>query len=334
MLKIKIKKQSTGLAHFARKSAFQFSRAGHVRSDSVPRLSFRQDGQVDFRTNYIQTSKLREYISWQRLFASATLCLLIILSAAQSLSAQNVTSGYDSDQPIQRGMIVRLKKDDATKVEPVNKENAEHIHGVVVSANDAPLSIAVDGQKVFVSKTGRYDVLVSSQNGAISQGDYIAVSAFAGIGMRAGDTEPYIIGRALANFNDSTDVVSTSQVKDSTGANRDIKIGRISLDIGVAKNPLLKGSKADLPEFLQKAATTVAGKPVNAVRVYIGILILAITTVVAGSLLYGGVRSALISIGRNPLSRKSIIRSMFQVIITGLIVFITGVFGVYLILRL
>lgn len=278
--------------------------------------------------------KIRQYLPWQRLLALTGLCLLVSASLQHPLSAQAVTSGYNADQAIQRGMIVRLKKDDTTKVEPVKRDDAEHMHGIVVSANDAPLSIAIDGQKVFVATNGRFDVIVSTQNGSVAQGDFISVSALAGIGMRTSDKEPYVIGRALGTFDGSKDVISTSQVKDSAGATHEVKIGRVSVDVGLAKNPLLKGTEANLPEFLKKAAETVAGKQVNPVRVYIGVLVFGVTTVIAGTLLYGGIRSGVISIGRNPLSRKSIVRTMFQVIITGLIVFITGVFGVYLILRL
>lgn len=279
-------------------------------------------------------TKIKQYVSLHRLLAFACLCFLVMLSLHHPLDAQAVTEGYNADQSLQRGMIVRLKKDDATKVEPVNTDGAEHTHGVVVHANDAPLTVATDGQEVFVATTGRYAVLVSTQNESIAAGDYIAVSALSGIGMKAGTREPYVIGRALAGFDGTKDVISTSEVKDSAGATHKVNIGRVELDIGVAKNPLLKATEPNLPDALRRAAETIAGKPVNAVRVYIGVLIFCITTIVAGSLLYGGVRSALISIGRNPLSKKSIIRGMFQVVITGLIVFITGVFGVYLILRL
>ena len=257
-----------------------------------------------------------------------------MISLSHPLGAQAVTEGYNTDTAVQRGMIVRLKKDDATKVEPVSSDDAEHMHGIVVSASDAPVTISSDGQKVFVATAGHYDVIISTQNGPIVSGDYVAVSALGGIGMKAGTKEPYVIGRALGGFDGNKDVISTSEVKDSGGTAHKVGIGRVSLDIGIAKNPLLKANEPNLPSVLQKAAETVAGKPVNAVRVYVGILIFGITTTVAASLLYGGVRSALISIGRNPLSRKSIVRSMIQVIITGLIVFITGVFGVYLILRL
>lgn len=259
---------------------------------------------------------------------------MIILSMHPSLYSQAVSEGYDTDKPIQRGMIIRVKKDDGTKVEPVSTEDSEFMHGVVVNANDAPVTLAIDGQKVFISTGGRYEVLVSTQNGKPKAGDYIAVSAISGIGMKAGSTERFVIGRALKDFDSSKDIVSSSEVKDSTGATRKVDIGRIQVDVGVAKNPLLQATEPNLPKALKRVAENIAGKPVDAVRVYLSILVFGITTVVAASLLYGGVKSALISIGRNPLSKKSIIRGMLQVIITGLTVFITGVFGVYLILRL
>lgn len=273
-------------------------------------------------------------ISWQRLIALVCLFVLIFLSSHHHIDAQAVTEGYNADKALERGLIVGLKKNDSTKVESINSDAAEHILGVIVGINDAPVTISADGQRVFVATNGHYDVLVGTQNGAIESGDYIAISAYSGIGMKAGSKEPYVIGRALSGFDGKKDVISNSEVKDTAGATHKVAIGRVSADVGVAKNPLLKATEPDLPSALRKAAQTIAGKPVDAVRVYLGIVVFAITTLAAGSLLYGGVRSALISVGRNPLSRKSIIRGMFQVVITGLIVFITGVFGVYLILRL
>ncbi len=277
---------------------------------------------------------MKQYLTWQRLLALTGLGVLIAMSLSHSLSAQAVTEGYNADSVLQRGMIVAIKKDDNTKVEPVSGDKADQMHGVIVNANDAPVTLSNDGQRVFVATTGHYDVLVSTQMGTVASGDFITVSAIAGIGMKAGTADQYIIGRAIGNFDGSKDVVSTTQLKDSDGATKQVSIGRVSVDIGVAKNPLLKASEPNVPQFLQKAAAAIAGKPVNAVRIYLGILIFLITTIIAASLLYGGVRSALISIGRNPLSKKTIIRGMIQVIITGMIVFLIGVFGVYLILRL
>lgn len=280
-------------------------------------------------------TKIRPLITWQRFLAFVALGFLVAFSLSHPLlNAQAVSEGYSSDQPLQRGMIIRLKQDDATKIEPVGADASEHMHGVVVAANDAPVTLAKDGQKVFVATSGKFDVLVSNQNGSLSPGDYVAVSALAGIGMKGGTKEPFIIGRTLASFDGTKNVISTLDIKDSAGVNHSVSIGRVQVDVGFAKNPLLKATEPNVPQILRKASEAIAGKPVNAVRVYIGLTVFIITTIVASSLLYGGVRSAIISIGRNPLSRKSIIRGMLQVIIVGLTVFITGVFGVYLILRL
>lgn len=279
-------------------------------------------------------TKIKTYLSWQRVVALFGLGLLVGLSLTSPLGAQAVTEGFNADASLQRGMIIRIKKEDPTKIEAVTSETQDQMHGIVVNSNDAPVTISDDGQRFFVATTGQYDTLVSNQNGTINAGDYITISALSGVGMKAGTREQFIIGRALGSFDGEKDVVSTSELSSSTGEKQNVSIGRVQVSIGVARNPHLKGEDPNVPEFLRKTTEAIAGKPVDAIRIYIGILVFGITTFVASSLLYGGVRSGIISIGRNPLSKKSIVRGMLQVVITGLIVFVSGIFGVYLILRL
>ena len=227
-----------------------------------------------------------------------------------------------------------LKIDDAKKVEPTSFDNDERMHGVVVSANDAPFTLSTDEEKTFVATKGRFEVFVSNENGTVQAGDFITISRVAGIGMKAGEREPYIIGKAISGFDGETGVLSTTEVDDN-GTVKKVAIGRIQVDIGVSGNPLLKPTKANLPGFLERTAETIAGKsPVNPIRVYISMVILFVAASVSGILLYSGVRSALISIGRNPLSKKSITRSLLQVIMTSIIILLLGVFGVYLLLRI
>ncbi|HSX24143.1 MAG TPA: hypothetical protein VLE74_03525 [Candidatus Saccharimonadales bacterium] len=278
-------------------------------------------------------TKIRQYISWQRILAFVGLCFLVVASLYHPLHAQTISQGYGSDEQLQRGMIVRLKNGDATKIAAVSNNDAAYMYGVVISANDAPVTLSADNQKTFVATSGRYEVLVSNQNGAIRSGDFIAVSALAGIGMKAGETDTYVAGRALAGFDGNKDTTSTANIS-SGGSNRQVSLGRVAVEISIAKNPLLKTSNSNVPNFLQSAGESIAGKPVNAARIYVGLLLFVITTVLSSTLLYGGVRSAITAIGRNPLSRKSIVGGMVQVTVTGLIIFITGVFGVYLIIRL
>lgn len=272
--------------------------------------------------------------TFQRIVAISLLSALAVVSVQYPIFAQAFTQGYGADIKMQRGQMVRLKDGDSSKVDVVTQESADKLHGVVVDANDAPVTLSSEGKKVFVATAGRYDVLVSTQNGKIRAGDYIATSAVDGIGMKAGSKEPFIIGRAMGDFDGSSNAIGDTTIKDSKGAERKITIGRVPADIQVAGNPLLKAEEPNVPELLRKVSEAIAGKPVNAVRVYVGLFVFIVATFVAGTLMYGGVRSAIISIGRNPLGKKSIIRGMFQVIITGLIVFISGLFGVYLLLRI
>ncbi len=111
-------------------------------------------------------------------------------------------------------------------------------------------------------------------------------------------------------------------------------IGQVPVAIDIGRNPLLQTTVANLPGFLQRASQSIANKPVNSIRVYLSLVVLAISALIAGSLLYGGVRSGVAAIGRNPLSKRSIVRSLVQVTLTSLIIFIIGLFAVYLLLKL
>ncbi len=272
--------------------------------------------------------KIRSYLSFHRLAAMTALVVLILLSVSRFLAAQAVTQGYSAEGQLQRGMLIRIKESDTTKVEAVSIDSSDKLHGVIVDANDAPVTLSAEGQKVFVATVGKYDVLVSDQNGPIKAGEYIAVSSLGGIGMRVSDSQPVVVGKALEEFDGKAGVISTAKVGDQT-----VNIGQIMTDIVVARNPLQK-PVSNLPEFLRRTAENIAGKPVNTPRVYLSLVIFIVSSLVSTSLLYSGVRSGIISVGRNPLSKKSIIRSMMQVIIVGLTIFVTGIFGVYLLLRL
>jgi len=250
-------------------------------------------------------------------------------------SAQSVTQGYKSDTLLQNGMIVGLDPKDVTKVEPINSAQYNLLHGVVVNPSSSIILVGNNSTNVYVSTSGRVSVMVNDQNGNINPGDYVALSSVSGIGDKAIVTDPLVLGKSVSAFNatDSAQQIGTVTVKDSTGKTSSLHIGYVTIDIAIGKNPLIVTDNS-LPSVLSRASNLVAGKIVSPVRVYVSILILAITAFVSGSLIYGGVRSSMISIGRNPLSKKVITRSLTQVVIVSLLVFMSGVFGVYLLLKL
>ncbi len=250
-------------------------------------------------------------------------------------SAQSVTQGYKSDTLLQNGMIVGLDPRDVTKVEPINSGQYNLLHGVVVNPSSSIILVGNNSTNVYVSTSGRVSVMVNDQNGNINPGDYVALSSVSGIGDKAIVTDPLVLGKSVSAFNatDSAQQIGTVTVKDSTGQTSSLHIGYVTIDIAIGKNPLIVTDNS-LPSVLSRASNLVAGKMVSPVRVYVSILVLAITAFVSGSLIYGGVRSSMISIGRNPLSKKVITRSLTQVVIVSLLVFLSGVFGVYLLLKL
>jgi hypothetical protein len=278
--------------------------------------------------------KIKEKLSLKRILSAVGLLSLFFLAQLGSVSAQTITQGYASDETIQRATIVSLVLDNAKKVEPTTLDNDERLHGVVVSQNDAPFTLSSEDEKTFVATKGRFEAFISNEGGTVQSGDYISISRVGGIGKKAGDRDQYIIGKAVSGFDGETGVLSTTEIDDN-GTPKKVTIGRVQVDIGVSANPILKPTRANLPGFLERAAETIAGKsPINPLRIYISMIILFTAATVAGILLYSGVRSSLISIGRNPLSKKSITRSLLQVIMTSIIILLLGIFGVYLLLRI
>jgi hypothetical protein len=69
------------------------------------------------------------------------------------------------------------------------------------------------------------------------------------------------------------------------------------------------------------------------IRVYIALLIFLVSLVATVVVLWSGVRSSMISLGRNPLSRHAIFSGMYKVVFTGIGVFVIGLAGVYLLLK-
>lgn len=278
------------------------------------------------------SQKIKHLLTLKRIASTSALVLLIFGSISGYVLAQTVTQGYSTDQPLQKGMVVGITEDDPNKVEAINIDEADKSLGVVVNSTDSPITISEENQQVFVATVGRYEMLVSDQQGPINVSDYVSLSSLDGIGMLATFEQGDVLGRAITGFNGSDNVVGTSTLKDTAGNEKTVNIGKIEVDIALAKNPLAK-SAAVTPEWLGTIGQAIAGKNLSPARIYIGTAIFLIGAFIAGAILYSGIRSSIISIGRNPLSKKSILRGLLQVVFTSLIVFIISVGGVYLILR-
>lgn len=272
---------------------------------------------------------------FQRFLLVAGLVLFVICSIGVA-RAQNVTQGYGSETALQKGMIVRLNPGDSTKVEALSQQDAEDMFGVIVASGEATVSLTNVGndQQVYVATYGQYDVLVSTQNGPIKQGDYITISSLNGVGMKAEKTQQLVVGKATKGFDGKTNLVGTTTLKSSKG-DKEVTLGHVPIEVSVAHNPLYEKEKeAGVPDFLSKAAELVTSRPVSAFRIYVSLAVIMLSFIIAGSILFAGVRSGMTAIGRNPLAKRSIVRNLIQVTLMSLIVFAIGLFAVYLVLRI
>ena len=106
------------------------------------------------------------------------------------------------------------------------------------------------------------------------------------------------------------------------------------MTIDIKNNPNHKSTDSNLPEMLKRVGQAIAEKEVSPVRIYLSMGIAAVSLIAAIAVLYAGVRSGIISIGRNPMSKKSIFKALMQVILTSALILIIGLFAVYLLLKL
>lgn len=255
-----------------------------------------------------------------------TLSVLVGALFLGHAGADTLVHGFKANGFLQPGWVVAITKNTTDTVEPAPANNLSRMYGVVIDPSQAPATVRKEGsQQIYVVNSGTFPVLVNTQNGVIHAGDYVSMSQTDGIASKASSQQLFVLGRAIEGFD------GRSQVLVNGGGGT--AIGRIQVDLNVIRNPL-QYNRVAIPEPLKRAGEAIAGKNVSAERVYGSLAIFLISTILAGILLWSGVRSSIVSIGRNPLSRHSILQGLFQVIGAAAAVLIIGIIGVYLLLKL
>jgi hypothetical protein len=268
--------------------------------------------------------------AWKKL--GLGLALTAILSLP--LAAQEFTQGFGTDQDLLKGEVVARVEGDETKVEKANQHSGDRLYGAVVRAAETPVSLTDDTAGVLVATAGRFEVLISNLNGEIKTGDYLTASPIAGIAMKADDRQVKTIGQALQDFNtaDPGQVLALRDVTTQDGTTKKAAMGRILVDLDVRNNPLAFGIFA--PQVLIELGENIAGGPVSVTRIWGALAVILLSFITGSVIFYAGVRTSLIAIGRNPLSKGSVLRGFFQVTAISITIFLVGGFAVYLILKL
>lgn len=259
--------------------------------------------------------------------AAVIVGLLLVAPAALA----SLSQGFATIAPIAVGSLVALDAKTTGNVVVADINNSERLFGVAVSPSSADISLSSgkDGQ-VQVATTGSANVFVSTMNGPIAVGDYIAVSPIAGVGQKA-TGKSRVIGTAQVDFDGSGPNVSRRSVDTGT-TKKEVVIGQIPIVISVTTYTKDDGQNYSVPSWLQNFSNVLAGKPVSPIRVIIAAIILIVAMISVTVLLYAAVRNSIISIGRNPLSRGSVYKGLFQVLIIAVVVLGVGTGAMYLVI--
>ncbi len=257
--------------------------------------------------------------------------ILLLMSGLAEAGSAQITQGYGGSSNLQPGMIVMLDNKNPNNVTTLNEQNIDKMLGVVVSPQNASLTLGrVNQQETYVTNYGLHDVLVSNQDGNIAVGDYISISALSGIGMKAQSNQPVVLGQADANFNGSGAIANTL-LKNSNGSYQNVAIGLIQVNLNIEQNPGAQPVQG-VPVFIGKIAKFATNKSVSTGRVYVSLLIVMLGVIVAMTIIYSGVKSGITSLGRNPLAKKEISGGIIKVIGAGIIIFIASLGTAYVIL--
>jgi hypothetical protein len=257
-----------------------------------------------------------------RLFLTVVLGLLVTLGLGKVYaSTANISHSYRSSVAVPNGSLVSLDKARTNFIELANTNNDSDLTGVALKTNDSLLAEDPSDSTIQVATSGNVNTLVSTLNGNINVGDSIAVSPFNGVGMEA-DPGSRIIGLAETSFNSKTSGATKQVVKDMQGQKQDIWVGYVNLSISIGTQT--SGTKQ--LNSLQRAVKDFTGRSVPTLRIVTSMTIALVALIGLVTLIYASIYGSIISIGRNPLAKHSVFRTLGGVIVMTL--FVAGIAGV------
>lgn len=245
-------------------------------------------------------------------------CALVVIAAAAlplSVAAGAISRSYRIQGQSQPGDLVSLDTGRSDYGQLANTTNSTGLLGVVIRDGASLLAIDPSNSTVQVAINGTVPVLVSTMGGTIAAGDLVSVSPLNGIGMKA---QPglSVIGVAQARFSSTSSNASRQTVVDRESHNREVSVGLILVDIVINRNTGDKPGAGGLQKVVQK----LIGHEVSMLRIIIATVVAIITILAISILLYASIFGSIISIGRNPLARQSIFKTLRSVLALALLI--------------
>lgn len=268
--------------------------------------------------------------SVELLIVAVIATLLVVGLVPASASSANISHSFGAAGDVPDGSLVSLDSSRSDYVVLANSTNGRQLIGVAVASDDSLIAVDAQSGAVQVATSGSANVLVSDLNGSIKVGDPISVSPFNGVGMKA-QAGLRVIGLAQTELDTSDAGTKTEQVTDKDGQTKQVKIGFVRVGIGVT-TATQSGASKQL-NTLQQAAQSLVGREISTIRIVLSLVVLIVASMALMSLIYASIYGSIISVGRNPLAKYAIFRTLTSVLgLAVLTVFLT-VLTIFFLLR-
>jgi hypothetical protein len=255
--------------------------------------------------------------------------LVMIGGAPAAASSANISHSYNSQGAIPNGSLVSLDTDRSDFVKLANVQNGQQLLGVAVDSDDSLIAVDSAEGKVQVAESGTVSALVSTLNGDIKVGDKISVSPFNGVGARAG-ADAVVIGLAQTPFNSRSEASSSRTIRDEAGKATRIYFGYVRLNIGITG---ATGEDGKSVNTLQRWLKNLTGRTIPTAKAIIGLIVILVAVIAIITLTYGSIYSGIISIGRNPLAKFTILGNLGMVFAMTMAIAGIASFTLYLLWR-
>lgn len=274
--------------------------------------------------NWARVSLL-EFISAIALVVASAIALSV---SGTITNAATITHEFTPEEDLVTGNIVSVDTDSKT-VFKTTADNINLMYGVVANKGSIAFSDTRSGEEtsgsMAVANSGIMPVLVSTMNGDIKEGDPITVKSLSGVGEKA-STSGRIIGVALTGLNTETKDARQTTVE-YKGEQKQVYIGTVSVKVGASDyappTSPINQSDSQNRNMLEKIADNLVGKVVKPLGIIVAGLILLSGAFASIFMITSSSYSSMISIGRNPLAEKKVIKSL-----VGLVFLAIGIFGV------
>jgi hypothetical protein len=277
---------------------------------------------------YIIISNMKHYFLLAAILLLASNIALPV--AALAATGDNISRSFSTSSDLEPGSIVATSASDATEVELASTENQSRLTGVVVAQDSSIVAVDPDNTMVQVASSGQVQVLVSDVNGDIKSGDKIAISPFAGVGMKA-LVNGHIVGQAVTDFANEDEAAIERTTRDKNGDSRTIKVGYVAVNLALGYDGTV--SDEEKASGLQAFVRSLTGRTISTPRIIVSIIIMVLTVIVIAVLVYAAIYGSIISIGRNPLAQDSILKALSYALLIAAGAVITALVLIYLLLR-